>query len=65
VRYLMATKKGGVLFPMDVDPVTGQTVADVLASKHPSPRIPSPTSLPSYPSTPDFIFLDITPDTIE
>ncbi len=52
VRYLMATEKGGVLFPEDVDPVTGQTVAEVLASKHPPPQIPSPTSLPSYPSTP-------------
>jgi len=65
VRYLMATEKGGVLFPEDVDPITGQTVAEVLASKHPPPQSPAPTSLPSYPSTPDFIDLDITPDTIE
>jgi len=55
VWHLLATK-GGVLFPDDVDPLTRSTVAEVLASKHPAPHTPSPTSLPTYPSTPaDFI----------
>jgi len=58
---LMATEKGGVLFPEDVDPLTGTTVAEVLDSKHPPSQLPSPTSLPTYPSTPDFIDLDISP----
>jgi len=58
---LMATEKGGVLFPEDVDPLTGTTVAEVLDSKHPPSQLPSPTSLPTYPSTPDFIDLDRSP----
>jgi len=59
---LMATEKGGVLFPEDEDPLTGTTaVAEVLDSKHPPSQLPSPTSLPTYPSTPDFIDLDISP----
>ncbi len=65
VWYLVATEKGGVLFPEDEDPLTGTTVAKVLDSKHPPSQTPSPTLLPTYPSTPDFIDLDITPDTVE
>jgi len=61
----MATEKGGVLFPEDEDPCTGNTVAEVLDSKHSPSQIPSPTSLPTYPSTPNFIDLDITPDMVE
>jgi len=61
----MATKKSGVLFPEDKDPLTGTTVAEVLDSKHPPSQTPSPTLLPTYPSTPAFINLDITPDTVE
>jgi len=65
VWYLMTTEKGGVLFPEDEDPLTGNTVAKVLDSKHPPSQILSSTSLPTYLSRPDFIDLDITPDTVE
>jgi len=65
VWYLMATEKSGVLFPEDVDHLTALTVVEVLGSKHPPPQTPSPTSFPTYPSTPEFIDLDITPDTTE
>jgi len=65
VQYLMATEKGGVLFPEDEDPLTGTTVAEVLDSKHPPSQTPSPTLLPTYPSTCDFINLNITPDIVE
>jgi len=47
VWYLMAMEKGGVLFPEDVDPLTGLPVVEVLASKHPPPQTPF-SHLPPY-----------------
>jgi len=34
--YLMATEKGGVLFPEEKDPLTRTTVTEGLDSKYPS-----------------------------
>jgi hypothetical protein len=35
VRYLTEWEKGGVLMPTDMDAKSGDTVAEVLLSKHP------------------------------
>ena len=65
VKYMTETEKGGVLMPDDIDEKTGNSVAQTLESKHPDARIPETSSLFDYPSTPDFVDLDITSDVVE
>lgn len=65
VKYLMATEEGGVLMPDAIDEKTGDSVEQVLRSKHPDARIPDASSLQHYDTTPDFVDLDITPTVVE
>ena len=65
VKYLTETEKGGVLMPDDIDEKTGDSVAQTLKSKHPDARTPETPSLFDYPTTPDFVDVDITTDTVE
>jgi hypothetical protein len=48
VRYLTGRQKGDVMLPEDIDEKTGDTVIEVLRSKHLEARTPSPNSLPSH-----------------
>jgi hypothetical protein len=54
VRYLTVRSKGGVLLPTDMDEKTGNSVIEVLESKHPDARIPDFSKLKKYSTTPDF-----------
>ncbi len=65
VRWLTGRKKGGVLLPDDVDEKTGESVIDVLRSKHPDARVPDASELEDYEVTPDFVDLDITEEVVE
>ena len=65
VRYLTERDKGGVLMPDDIDEKSGDSVADVLASKHPDARTPEALSLHQCKITPDFVDVDVTEDTVE
>ena len=65
VRYLTARDKGSVLMPDKIDEKSGDTVAEVLASKHPEARMPVASSLHQYANTPDFVDVDVTEETVE
>jgi hypothetical protein len=65
VRYLTNREKGGILMPGDIDEKTGDSVANVLKSKHPDARVPDASLLPTYSETPDFVDLSITEDVVE
>jgi hypothetical protein len=65
VRYLTDREKGGVMLPKDIDEKTGDTVIEVLRSKHPDAKTPSLTSLSSYTTTPDYVGLDISEDAVK
>jgi hypothetical protein len=65
VKFLTETEKGGVLMPNDIDKKTGDTVEEVLKSKHPDARIPDISQLPKYDETPEFVDVDITEDVVE
>jgi hypothetical protein len=61
VKYALDTGVGSVLMPGDIaNEETGDSVAEVLASKHPEARTPDVHHLPTYSETPDFVFNDIT-----
>jgi hypothetical protein len=51
--------------PAEVDEKTGDTVAEVLESKHPSAKTPDVAVLTDYPHLPDFVELDITDEAME
>lgn len=65
VRYMTEQEKGRVFQPQDVDANLGNTVAEVLADKHPNARIPDVSDIHAYESTPDFPDNDVTVDTLE
>ena len=48
VRYLTEGEKGGVMFPGDIDSKTGDTVQEVLESKHPDLRVPDISLMEKY-----------------
>lgn len=62
VRFITEREKGGILMPDDIDEKTGDSVENVLRSKHPEARIPKATDLPSFTNLPDLVELDITTD---
>jgi hypothetical protein len=57
--------KGGILLPDDVDEKTGNTISEVLESKHPHARILDANSLPKYNQTPNFVNVDITEEAVK
>jgi len=65
VRYLTEREKGGVFMPDEIDEKTGDTVEEVLQSKHPDARNVDPSFLPEYEEIPDFVDLDITEEVVE
>jgi hypothetical protein len=65
VRYLTEREKGGILLPDDIDEKSGNTISEVLESKHPDARTPDANSLPKYSNTPDFVDVDITEESVE
>jgi hypothetical protein len=65
VRYLTDREQGGILLPDDIDEKTGDSVKEVLESKHPHARMPDVTSLPTYINTPDFVELDVTEEAVK
>ena len=65
VRVLTETEVAGVLMPNETDLKTGDSVSEVLASKHPEARTPDVHNLPTYSETPDFVDVDITESVVE
>jgi xanthine dehydrogenase molybdopterin-binding subunit B len=67
VRYDLAEEgeKGGALLPEDKDDKTGDTVLDVLQSKHPAARVPDTSIMEEYNTLPDFVEIDITEEVVE
>jgi hypothetical protein len=65
VRWLTEREKGGVLLPGDTDEKTGETIFDVLKSKHPAARVPEASEMEDYDILPDFVDVDITEDIVE
>ena len=65
IRYLTESEKGSILQPSDTDAKSGESVGDVLRSKHPAARVPDVDLLHSYPETPAFVDVDITADVVE
>jgi len=56
---------GGVMLPEEIDNKTGDTVKEVLESKHPNLRVPDISLMEEYETLPDHVDLDITADTVE
>ena len=48
-----------------IDEKTGDTVLDVLKSKHPPARMPDEADLPEYAEIPEFIEVNVTEETVE
>ena len=65
VRYLTDRELGSVLLPDTIDEVTGDSVTEVLKSKHPDARTPDTSQFPTYPNTPNFVDLDVTEEVVE
>jgi hypothetical protein len=65
VRCLTERGKGGVLLPDDIDEKNGDTVREVLESKHPELRAPDVSFLEECDTLPDFVEPGVTSDTIE
>jgi hypothetical protein len=65
VRYITTREKGGVMTSDDIDEKTGDSVAEVLASKHPEAKTPDVRHLPTYSETPVLHDIDITTDVVE
>ena len=65
VRYLTERDGGEIMLPDEIDAKTGDTVLDVLQSKHPDMRVPDIALMEEYDTLPDFVELDITADTVE
>ena len=55
----------GVLLPGETDEKTGETIFDVLKSKHPAARVPEASEMEDYDILPDFVDVDITEDIVE
>jgi hypothetical protein len=55
VWYLTKQEKGGVLLPDDRDEKTGETILDVLQSKHPDARAPDTSVMEEYDTLPDLV----------
>jgi hypothetical protein len=53
------------LLPSEIDDKTGDTVEEVLLSKHPAARVPDAAKMPEYPEVPDLVDLDIMDETVE
>ena len=60
VRWITEREKGGILLPDEKDEKTGDTVLDVLQSKHPEAQIPDAKNFKAYETCPDLPDLDIT-----
>jgi hypothetical protein len=65
VKYLAQTEKGGVFLPDDFDEKYWLTINAVLQSKHPETTTPHKFTIHQYESTPDFVNVDITQDTVD
>ena len=65
VRFMTDWEQVGVYDPQDIDLKSGDTVAEVLASKHPEARVPDLATLHHFDNTPEFVDVDITTDTVE
>ena len=64
-RYLTEPEKGGVVLPDDIDEKTGDTLREVLVSKHPELRAPDISTLEEHDTVPDFLELEFTADAVE
>lgn len=65
IKFLSETEEGGVLMPDEIDSKSGDTVEEVLQSKHPEPRTMDASKLQQYTDCPDFVNLDVTSETVE
>ena len=65
VRYITEREMGGVLLPDYRDEKTGDTVLDVLQSKHPDARVPDTSVMEEYATLPDLVEIDITEEVVE
>jgi hypothetical protein len=65
VRHPTERDKGGVLMPDNIDEKSGDSVADVTEAKHPDVRTPEALSLHRCNTTPNFVDVDITKDTVK
>jgi predicted GNAT family acetyltransferase len=59
-KFLTESEKGGVLMPNDINVKTGDTIEEVLKSKHPNARTPDVSQLLKYDEKPEFVEVDIT-----
>jgi hypothetical protein len=62
---LTERSKVGVLLPNDTDEKTGNSVIEVLESKHPDARISDFSKLKKYPTTPEFAEAHITEEVLK
>jgi hypothetical protein len=53
------------MLPDDMDAKTGDTVREVLQSKHPESRVRDPSVMEDCGSLPAFVELDVTADAVE
>jgi hypothetical protein len=60
VRWITEREMGGILQPDERDAKTGDTVLEVLESKHPDAKIPDASDFQAYDSLPELVELDIT-----
>jgi hypothetical protein len=66
MRYITnQEEKGDIMLPDNINKKTGDSVIDVLKSKHPDARIPTISSLPGYTTIPDYVDLDISEDAVK
>jgi hypothetical protein len=65
VKSLTDTEVGGVLLPNEIDDKTGNTVEEVLLSKHPEARVPDASKMPKFSELPDLVELSITDDIVQ
>jgi hypothetical protein len=65
VKYLTDSEVGGLLLPRKIDDKLGDTVEEVLLSKHPAARVPDTAKMPNFSEVPDLVDLDITNETVE
>jgi hypothetical protein len=57
--------KGGAMTADEIDEKTGDSVAEVLESKHPEAKIPDVRHLPTYAERPVLTDVDVTPNVVE
>jgi hypothetical protein len=65
VRCLTSREMGGAMLSDNTDAKTGDTVREVLQSKHPKPRVPDPSVMEDCGALPAFVELDTTADAVE